>query len=352
MAYLSYKGIGITGMAAAVPKKVINNYEYTKYFPENEVKEVVDKIGVFERRFADEYTTAADLGYAAAEQLISKMTISRDSIDVLLFVSQTPDYKMPATSVILQEKLGLAKSTLAFDINMGCSGYIHGLSVAYSYLQQEEINKVLLIDAETRSKVYSPKDRKTAFIFGDAAVATIIEKKKYFDKGYFSINSDGSRAHLIRIDAGGYRNPSSPETLKEKVVDEHGNIRSDEHGYMDGADVFNFLIREVPKDIKSILEKSGIENESIDFWIFHQANQYMNQYLAKKLKLKSDVIPTSIEKFGNTSSVSIPLTMVYKLSEELQQPKKLLLSGFGVGMAWASAILNTDVIFIPEIIEV
>jgi len=136
------------------------------------------------------------------------------------------------------------------------------------------------------------------------------------------------------------------------VVDEHGNIRTDENGYMNGPDVFNFLIREVPKDIKNIFEFSGQDRENIDFWVFHQANTYMNEYLAKKLKLDASKIPTSIEKFGNTSSVSIPLTMVSKLGDKLKETKKLLLSGFGVGMSWASAILQMHNCYIPEIIEV
>jgi len=352
MAYLTFDGIGISGLAAAVPKKVIDNYNYTEHFPKEDVKDVVDKVGVLERRFTDENTTSSDLCYAAADQLLNDMEIDRASVDVLLFVSQTPDYKMPATAIILQDRLGLPKTTMAYDINMGCSGFIHGLSIAYSYLQQPAINRVLLLDGETRSKVYSPKDRKTAFIFGDAGVAALIEKKADFGSSFMSINSDGSRSHLIRIDAGAYRNPSTPETLKEKVVDEYGNMRSEEQGYMNGPDVFSFLNREVPKDIKSLLEGSETSREEIDYWVFHQANSFMNQYLLKKLKLDSDIVPSSIEKFGNTSSVSIPLTIVYRLQEELKTRKKLLLSGFGVGMSWASAILNFDKCYIPEIIEI
>jgi 3-oxoacyl-[acyl-carrier-protein] synthase-3 len=352
MAYLEFDGFGISGLSAAVPKMIIDNYTYTDHFPATDVKEVVDKIGVFERRFVDENTTSADLCFFAAEDLLLKMEIDRSSIDALVFVTQTPDYKMPASAVILQERLGLSKTTLAYDINMGCAGFIHGMSIAYAYLQQKEISRVLLLDGETRSKVYSPKDRKTAFIFGDAGVAALIEKKEHFGKSYFSLNSDGSRSHLIRIDAGGYRKPSTIETLKEKVVDEYGNVRSEEHGYMNGADVFNFLIREVPKDINFLFEKSGVTRDEIDHWVFHQANTYMNQYLMKKLKLDKAKVPTSIEKFGNTSSVSIPLTIVHKLNNELKSEKKLLLSGFGVGLAWATAIINMNNCIIPEIVEI
>lgn len=352
MAFLEFKDIGIAGLSAAVPENVIDNYQYTHHFSSEEVKEVVDKVGVKERRFAGEDTCASDLCFAAADRLLNEMEVDRTEIDVLIFVSQTPDYKMPATSVILQHRLRLTKKTMTFDINQGCSGFIYGLSMAYAMLHQESIRKVLLLDGETRSKVYSPRDRKTAFIFGDAGVAALIEKGDAFGKSYFSLNSDGSRSDLIKIDAGGYRNPSSTETLKEKVVDEHGNIRSEEHGYMNGADVFNFLIREVPKDIKGLMEQSETELHSLDFFVFHQANSYINSYLIKKLKLVPSRVPTSIEKYGNTSSVSIPLTIVSELKSKLKNDSRLLLSGFGVGLTWATAIIHLNRCYISSIVEV
>ena len=209
-----------------------------------------------------------------------------------------------------------------------------------------------MLDGETRSKIYSPKDRKTAFLFGDGGVAAIIDKNVKYGKSYFSLNSDGSRESLIKINAGGYRNPSSAETVIEKVVDEFGNIRSEEHGYMNGADVFNFVLREIPRDFKGLLEYSHTDINMIDYFLFHQANTYINGYLMKKLKLDPEKVPSSIEKFGNTSSVSIPLTIVSKLKNELNTNKKLLLSGFGVGMTWATAILNFHDCKISEIVEV
>ena len=257
MAFLTYEGIGVTAMAAAVPKKVINNYEYTEFFPADQVKEVVDKVGIFERRFADENTCSSDLCYAAAEKLIADNDINRSEIDLLVFISQTPDYRMPATSIILQHRLGLPNSCIAFDINLGCSAFMYGLSVVYGMMQGGHIRKALILDGETRSKVYSPKDRRSAFIFGDGGIAALVECDKKFGKSYFSLNSDGSRADLIMIKGGGYRHMSSIETLQEKVVDEYGNIRSDEQGDMNGGDVFNFVIREVPRDIKKTLEYAG-----------------------------------------------------------------------------------------------
>lgn len=352
MAYLNYKGVGITALSAAVPKRVINNYEYTEFFPAIEVKEVVDKIGVFERRFTDADTCSSDLCFAAAEKLIADNNIDRSEIDLLVFISQTPDYRMPATSIILQHRLGLPNSTIAFDINLGCSAFIYGMSVVYAMMERSGLRKALILDGETRSKVYSPKDRRTAFIFGDAGVAALVERDDKFGESTFSLNSDGSRENLIKIDAGGYRNPSSVETLKEKVVDEYGNIRSDEQAYMNGGDVFTFVNREVPRDIKNTLEYTQRDKDSFDFLVFHQANNFINTHVAKKLKLDMDKIPSTIEKFGNTSSVSVPLTIVSELKNKMAGEKSLLLSAFGVGMTWATAVVPFVDLKISEIVEV
>ncbi len=191
-----------------------------------------------------------------------------------------------------------------------------------------------------------------SFSLGDGGVAALIEKGGKFGKSWFSLNSDGSRADLIKVPAGGYRKMSSCETVTEKVVDEYGNIRSEEHGYMNGADVFNFVIREVPKDFNRLLAYSNIDIKSIDYFIFHQANSYINGYLAKKLKLPETKIPTTIETFGNTSSVSIPLTIVTELKDSLSSHKRLLLSGFGVGLTWGTSIIDVDGCYISDIVEV
>lgn len=352
MATLSFTNIGITALAAAVPKRVIDNYKYTEHFDSEEVRKVVDKIGVYERRFADENTCASDLCYAAANRLIEDNNIPRDEIDLVVFISQTPDYRMPATSILLQERLGLPKSTIAFDVNLGCSGFLYGLSIVYSFMSQSGIRRALLLDGETRSKVYSPKDRTSAFIFGDGGVAALIERNDSFGTSHFSLNSDGSRGELIMIPGGGYRKMSSAETLAERVVDEHGNIRSDEQGYMMGGDVFNFVIVEIPKDIKRLFSIAQEEINDMDYYVFHQANNFINSYLSKKLKLDPNKIPSSISKFGNTSSVSVPLTIVSELQGRLNGSHRLMLSAFGVGMAWATAIVPFVDCKISNIVEV
>ncbi len=352
MGLLKFDNIGISGLAAAVPKNVINNSDPNLYFSAEEAREVIEKIGVKERRFADQNTCSSDLCYAAAGKLISEMKIDREDIDLLIFISQTPDYRMPATSVLLQERLKLPTSTIAFDINLGCSAFLYGLVIAYSMISSGAVGKALILDGETRSKVYSLKDRKTGFLFGDGGVAALVEKRDIFQKSWFSLNSDGSRESLIKIHAGGYRKMSSCETVTERVVDDYGNIRSEEQGYMNGADVFNFVIREVPRDFNRMLEFSGVGLNTIDYFVFHQANSYINGFLAKKLKLPLDKLPSTIEKYGNTSSVSIPLTIASELRGKLSGHKRLLLSGFGVGLTWGTALIDVEDCFITEMVEV
>lgn len=352
MAIVQYRGVGITAMSAAVPRRVVKGREYTEVFSQEEANEIVDKTGIEERRFSDAETCSSDLCFAAAEKLIADNDINKEDIDLLVFISQTPDYRMPATSVILQHRLGLPNNTIAFDLVLGCSAFMYGLSVVYGMMQSSGIRKALLLDGETRSKVYSPRDRRSAFLFGDGGVAALIERDPKFGTSTFSLNSDGSRADLIMIPAGGYRKMSSVETVVEKVVDEYGNMRSEEQGYMRGGDVFNFVIREVPRDIKNTLAFVGKTADDFDYVVFHQANNFINSYIAKKMKLNPARIPSTIAKFGNTSSVSVPLTIVSELRGKLEGHKDVLMSAFGVGMTWATGIISFDNCNISEIVEV
>lgn len=352
MAYIQYEGVGITAMSAAVPRRVVKGREYTEVFSQEEANEIVDKTGIEERRFADAETCSSDLCFAAAEKLIADNNINKEEIDLLVFISQTPDYRMPATAVTLQHRLGLPNSTIAFDITLGCSAFIYGLSVVYGMMERSGLRKALLLDGETRSKVYSPRDRRSAFLFGDGGVAALIERDPKFGTSTFSLNSDGSRADLIMIPAGGYRKMSSAETVVEKVVDEFGNMRSEEQGYVRGGDVFNFVIREIPRDIKNTLAKVEKTVDDFDYIVFHQANNFINSYIMKKMKMDATKIPSTIAKFGNTSSVSVPLTIVSELRGKLDGHKDVLLSAFGVGMTWATGIVAFEDCKISEIVEV
>ncbi len=352
MAFLQFEGVGIAAMSAAVPKRVIKNRVYTDVFSAQEANDIVDKTGIEERRFSDTETCSSDLCFAAAEKLIADNNINKEEIDLLVFISQTPDYRMPATACTLQHRLGLPNSTIAFDITLGCSAFLYGLSVVYSMMERSGLRKALLLDGETRSKVYSPRDRRSAFLFGDGGVAALIERDSKFGKSTFSLNTDGSRADLIMIPAGGYRKMSSAETVVEKVVDEFGNMRSDEQGYMRGGDVFNFVIREIPRDIKNTLAKVEKTVDDFDYIVFHQANNFINSYIMKKMKMDATKIPSTIAKFGNTSSVSVPLTIVSELKDKLNGKNNLLLSAFGVGMTWATAIVPFEDCKISDIVEV
>lgn len=353
MALLRFKNIGVTALSACVPARVIDNMSYNlDILTEEEIGRIVEKTGVRQRRFADERTCASDLCFAAAERLFADNGICRDEIDLLVFLSQTPDYRMPATSILLQHRLGLSTSTMAFDISLGCSGFVDALAIVYSMMGGGNFKKALLLCGETRSKVYNRKDRQTAFLFGDAGSAALIERDVRFGESLFSIHNDGSMGDLIVIPGGGYRHMSSKETLEEKIVDEYGDIRSDENGMMNGADVFSFAIDQVPKDINALMAHSGETISSIDWFLLHQASGFINGHIERKLELPAEKTPHTIAEFGNTSSVSIPLTIAKCLKDKMAGRQKLLLSAFGVGMSWASAIVPFVDCKINDIVEV
>ncbi|WP_291321198.1 ketoacyl-ACP synthase III [Desulfonatronospira sp.] len=350
MASTSFNNVGIKSISAAVPAGIFNNYTDNDFFDAAEAGKIADSTGIRQRRVADENTCASDLALAAAEKAFADTGTDRGSIDFLIFVSQTPDYKMPATGIILQDRLGLPGSCAAFDINLGCSGFVYGLNLAYSLALQPNIDKVMLINAETRTRAYSFKDRQTGFLFGDAASVLIIEKGDHYGPSWFLMDSDGSRHDYIMIKSGGYRHPSTPESLLERTF-EDGSVRSDEQATMNGLGVFEFVITQAPAHVRKILTMSGLSREDIDWFIFHQANLAMNSYLVKKLKLDPDRVPFNLDRFGNTSSVSIPLTISTELPGKLSQDTRMIISGFGVGLSIGSAMISLHGPHISEIVE-
>jgi len=349
MAFLTFNNIGVSGISACVPKNVNKNSNLTHLIPSDEIDKTIDSIGIKEKRFVGSDICASDLCFAAANKLFEDMNIDKSTIDVLIFMSQGPDYLIPATAPILQNRLGLPKSTACFDINLGCSGYIYSLATAFAYASQKKINRVLLLDGETFSKVVSQKDKVNAPLYGDAGTATLIEKHNLANS-YFSLYSDGSGKDSLIISAGGYRNPSSVDNLREKEMEE-GNIRSEHQLYMDGMEVFNFTIKVVPKSINEILQYSENKLENIDYIVFHQANKFMTDFFAKKLKCPGEKIPYCLYRFGNTSSASIPLTIVSELQSKLKNTKKIILSGFGAGFSWGTALINFSDCYIAKLIE-
>ncbi len=351
MAFITFKNIGITGVSACVPKEVIKNINYKDLVTDKELNKIIKTTGIYERRFARNNICSSDLCFEAAKTLIQDMNIDRKSIDMLIFLSQTPDYKIPATAPILQDRLGLPNSTGSFDINLACSGYVYGLSTAFSYVSQEGINKVLLLVGDTLSKVLSSKDRSTSLLFADGGSATLIEKNKRNEKSFFSLNSDEAGYNHIIIKSGGLRNPSSFDTLKEKVYND-GSILSDEQLFMNGIEVFNFTLNVVSKDILNLLKNSKYDISDIDYIVFHQANKYITDFLVKKLKYDLKKVPYSIQKFGNTSSVSIPLTIVSEMKDTIQDKKQMsIFSGFGAGLSWATSLMDISTCHISKLIE-
>jgi 3-oxoacyl-[acyl-carrier-protein] synthase-3 len=349
LSFFKFNKVEIKGISAVVPKRIVNNYEFTNLFDAKEIENTIKTTGVVSRRFVEKGVCSSDLCYQAAENLISEMNIDKNSIDVLIFLSQTPDYHQPATAPSLQHRLGLKKECASFDVNLACSGYVYGLSLAFLYANQDTVNNVLLLVGETLSKITSLEDKTTSLLFGDGGSATIIGKSEDNLKSYFSLNSDGSGKDVLMIKGGGYRNPSNKDTLKKREFND-GSMRSDEQMYMDGIEVFNFTMREVPRDIKQLLKYSNFEIDNIDYILFHQANKFMTDFFAKKLKYPLTQVPYSISEYGNTSAVSIPLTIVSKLNGLLEN-KTIIMSGYGAGLSWATSIHQLSNIYIGEVTD-
>ena len=348
MAKITFHGVGIKALSACVPPEVIYNKDLGYLIPEEEIEKTINNIGIIERRIAAPDVMASDLCYKAAQQLMADNDIAPESIDVLLFMSQTPDYRIPATSCLLQHRLGLPRETMCFDISLGCSGYLFALSTAFAYASMEGINRVLLLDGETFSKIVSRRDKVDWPLYGDAGTATLIEKGDYGDST-FMLYTDGSGEDTLKIHAG-MRNPITPESCVEREQ-EDGNIRSDLEVYMDGMDVFNFAISKVPKSIKQLLKETEKSVDDVDYLIFHQANRFMMDFFVKKLKMDPDRVPYCIHKYGNTSSASVPLTISSELCGKLDGNHTMLMSGFGAGLSWGSALMSMHDCKVSPVIE-
>lgn len=348
MAKFSIENIQIKGIAAAVPSTVYNNINYDWISPK-EREMFIKTTGVVNRYTANLGTTTADLCERATNDLLDKINWKREEIDVLIFVSQSGDYVIPSSACILQHKLNLPKSCIAFDINMGCSGYVYGLSVISSMLNGQ-LKKGLLLVGDVSTLHASPKDKSTFPLFGDAGTCTSIEFNPDAGKSFYNLQTDGEGYEAIIIRDGGARNYVSEDSLKSKKISE-GIERNNIQLELNGVDVFNFSLKEVAPNINELLNFSELSSKNIDYFIFHQANKLINESIRKKLKLPLEKVPYSIENYGNTSSASIPVTILAALAESLEhQNKKLLLSGFGVGLSWGAAIIDfNNVVCLPII---
>lgn len=349
MAVARFTNVGITAISACVPKFVFKNSDLEYLMSKDEVNKLINTIGIKEKRFADDDTCSSDLCLKAAKQLMEDNNISPESIDMLLFLSLTPDYVTPPTSSILQDKLGLSPQTACLDMSLACSGYIYALSVAYSFASTPNINRVLVLVGETMSKLINPRDRVNYPLYGDAGTATLVEKGE-FGESVFMLTADGRGEDYVKIPAGGFRNKLTPHSLTDQEK-EDGNFRREVDITMDGMTTFNHAVTIIPKQIKSLMKEASISYDDIDYLVSHQANKFMIDFIIKRLKFDTSKVPFCLEKYGNTSCASVPLTIVSELQNNLKGKKNLLLSAIGAGWSFGTAYITTDNLKVSDIIE-
>ena len=342
MAFLKTENSSITAIYTCVPKKIERTEDY-EWISLQERQLFTKTTGIIERRVASETTTCSDLCFEAAKNLLADLDCTNE-IDLVLFVSQSPDYFLPATSIVLQNKLGIPTTAMAFDVNLGCSGYVYGLSIASHFIQGGNIKKVLLLAGDKSTISTNYEDKSTFPLFGDAGTATLIEFNENAPSWFFSMASDGKGKDAIIIEHGHSRHPYGTIEDETKEI-EPGIWRSKKHLKLNGMEVFNFALKEVAPSIKGLLVYADRELEAIDFFVFHQANKLINDSVRKKLKIDSAKVPLSIDYFGNTSSASIPLTICKELAENVLNAKNnYVLSGFGVGFSWATVLLELSAV--------
>ncbi len=323
--------VEIKGIACAVPNNIKRSEEYYNIFGEESVRKFVNMTGVKKRHVALDEQCASDLCYAAATKLLSKLDWEPSSIDALVMITQTPDYAVPATACVLQHRLGLSENCIAFDVNLGCSAYVYGVWLAATMISTPNVSRVLLLCGDTSNFGINQNDSATAMIFGDGGTATALEKSVGKSMKYF-LNTKGSGFKNIMVPAGHARSRSKT------------NLEGSEYELaMNGSDVFSFTISDVPRTLKSFMSQYNIDKDAVDMYVFHQANLFILKHLAKKLGIPMEKMPVSIDRYGNTSGESIPLTLVDALGpEESKETIKLLLCGFGVGLSWGGIYLEMD----------
>ncbi len=355
MAKSSFNHVQIGGVVTCVPplEKCID--DELELFGGNakQIARLKKTIGLDRRRVVESGTTAADLSETAAKRLLEQAGLTPDAVDALIFVTQTPDYAQPCNAAVLHGRLDLPKSCAALDVNLGCSGYVYGLWLAHMMVSSGGCERVLLLAGDTISRIVNPKDRAVAPLFGDGGSATLVQRSECASAAWFSLETDGKGFDKLIVPAGGQRAPSSTETQVE-VTDEAGNIRCQENLFMDGAEIFNFSIVEEPKAVRELVEYAGLDMDAVDYFVFHQANRYILTNIAKRLKIDLAKVPMqTVERYGNQSSASIPSAMCGELHDTLRSADstRVLLSGFGVGLSWASVILDIAELPVCEIIE-
>ncbi|HQO10103.1 MAG TPA: ketoacyl-ACP synthase III [Clostridiales bacterium] len=314
---------GIKAIEYYLPEKVLSNDELSSVFPDWTPEKIFEKTGIRNRHICQDDECASDLAVKAAEKLFISGAISRKDIDFLILATQTPDYILPTTACMIQDRLGLPKTCGAFDFNLGCSAFVYGLAVSKGLISAGIARNILFITSETYSKHINPLDKSTRTIFGDGAAAVLVSEGGHI-LGEFDLCTDGSGYDKLIIHSGGARKAGSKDDL-----------------YMSGTDIFNFTISAVPESVGTALRKNGLNISDIDVFVFHQANKFMLDYLRKKIGILEDKFIIDIEDTGNTVSSTIPI--VLKRSEEkclIKKGYKVLICGFGVGLSWGSAVIE------------
>ncbi len=349
MAVFSTQNVRIAGVAACVPQKEVSNLDYS-WVSLKERKALIKTTGVETKRIAPKGTTTSDMCYPAADKLINELGWDRNDIELLVFISQSRDYLLPQTSGILQDRLGLPRTCLCLDIPLGCSAFVYGISVMGSMMASGAIKKGLLLMGDI-SSIGSYRDKSTYPLFGDAGTATAFEYRDGYPSMHYNLQTDGSGYDALMIPHGGFRNFATRDSFNY-VKFAKGIHRTKFHVVLDGIRIFNFSITEVRPNMNKLFEQAKTTVDDFDYFIFHQANMLMTETIRRQLKIPREKFPYSMRKYGNTSSASIPLTLVTELRRQLTTENlRLAFAGFGVGLSWGSAFASTDKIVVPELLE-
>ncbi|MHB0896052.1 MAG: 3-oxoacyl-ACP synthase III family protein [Spirochaetales bacterium] len=330
--------IGIKAIEYALPDSILTNEDLAKIYADWTAEKMLVKTGIASRHVVAENECASDLAERAAKKLFESGATSPQNIDFILLATQSPDYFLPTTACILQDKLGIPQTAGALDFNLGCSAFIYGLAIAKSLINTGIAKNVLLITAETYTKYINPLDKSNRTIFGDGAAATLVCNDGH-SIGDFDLGTDGSGKDFLIVPAGAHKLVRSVVTAKE--FEENGSIRSQNNLFMNGPEVFNFSIRVVPESIRKILDKHKLDLQDIDLFVFHQANKFMLDFLRKKMKIPENKFYIDMQDIGNTVSATIPIAL--KRAEEkgfLRKGNIVLVIGFGVGLSWGSTIIT------------
>ena len=326
-----------------LPEFKLTNEDLHVEFPEWSIDKIEKKTGIKTRSIAAPDECSSDIGEKAAKKLFESGVISPGKIDFLIFCTQSPDYFLPTTACLIQDKLNLPVSSGAIDINLGCSGYIYGLGVAKGLIETGQASNVLFITAETYSKFIHPKDKSVKTLFGDAGAATLLSVSNSQDStsiGPFVYGTDGKGANNLIVPHGGLRSPIR-STSSKAIRDNYGNYRSDENLYMNGSEIFTFTLKRVPETIHKLLNKQSLSMDDIDCFVFHQANKFMLDHLRRKLKIPEGKFCTAYEEFGNTVSSTIPIALKKMMeSDRIKEDDLLMLVAFGVGYSWGATLVK------------